>query len=153
MKKVTLLLGVAFLSLLVWSCGESANSDTETKKTERKEITKDDTEKKISWREMTVELYCKINNEERALLMEKYWEKFKGKGYSEVKDIYAEYTNEEEAIIEKYNLEKRGELNNFFKYNYSEIEEYQKTNPNFIDYPDYKEAKKKILDFAMAKTY
>jgi len=153
MKKVTLLFSVAVLSILLWSCGENTPKETETTKTEKKEITKENPDQKISWKEMTVELYCKINNEERALLMDKYWEKFKGKEYSEVKDIYEEYINEEQAIIDKFNLKNKDVLNRFFKHNYSEIEEYKKTDPNTIEYPEYVDAKKKVLDLSMAKVY
>jgi len=153
MKKVTLVFSIAILSVLLWSCGESTNKETETTKTEKKEITKENPDQKITWKEMTVELYCKINNEERALLMDKYWEKFKGKDYSEVKDIYNEYDNENKALITKYNLKNRGVLNKFFKYNYSEIEEYKKTDPNNIEYPEYVEAKKKVLDLSMVNVY
>jgi len=64
--------------------------------------------------EITLELYCNVINELRALLMENYWDQFKGKTYKEAKD-------------------------------------FQKSNPEYIDYPEYKDTREVVGSFAMKK--
>lgn len=146
MKKTALLLAVFILSVILWSCG----SDTPKKENseEKVEATKNE---KIDARSMTVELYSKIISAQRKLLMEKYWAEFKGKEYIEIKDLYSEYLKEEDAILEKYNIEDELVLSSFFRSHYSEVEAYRKSDSEIIVYPEYPEAKKLIGEFAMAK--
>lgn len=127
------------------SCGQNQSKTESTE--QKKEMAKAKPEKA----EMTVELYCKVSNEEKALLMEKYWDKFKGKTYEDVKDIYAQYQKEEDAIYEKHGIENKLDMSNFFRSNWKEIEEFQKNNPENKDYPEYQDAKKKMASFAMKK--
>ena len=128
------------LGMLI-SCGspkENSNDSQETKK-----------EQKAKNGKLDVETYCKMSNEFRALLMEKYWEQFKGKSYEEVKDIYEKYQKEEDAIFDKYGLENKLDFSNFFRGHFKEIEAFQKTNPEYKEYEEYPDAKRKIVDFAM----
>jgi len=141
MKKITLVLPI-LLSFLISSCGSNGeskkNSDQQKNKTEKVKQDK---------KGLTVETYSALINEQRALLMEKYWDDFKGKDYDEVKDLYEEYKKEEEAIHEKYGIEKVLDISHYFRRNMKEIMEYQKNNPDFKDYPEYNDAKKKLFAF------
>ena len=145
MKKITIIFAI-MLSFLVFSCGQ--DSAVEKKDTTKKvRIAKSKKNKK----KMTVERYCKIRGELRALLMEKYWSKLKGKKYSEVKDIYDEYLNDEKSIYAKNNIEKPLEFNTFIRGNYKKVQEYSKTNPDYKVYEDFPAAVRMTLDFTMAK--
>jgi hypothetical protein len=148
MKKVTLLVAAVVLSAFLWSCssGSQENKAIE-KKVEKTEKTET---KKIGSRDLTVELYSKIINEQRELLMGKYWEQLKGKEYNEVKDKYAEYKKEDDAIIAKYNLDNELVLSSFFRSNYSEVEKFRKSDPNAKEYPEYNDAKNKMIDLSSA---
>lgn len=148
MKKVTLLVTAVVLSAFLWSCG---NGSQDNKAVEKKVDKTEKTEKvKIGSRDLTVELYSKIINEQRKLLMENYWEQFKEKEYNEVKDKYAEYKKEDDAIIVKYNLENELVLSSFFRSNYSKIEEYRKNDSDAKEYPEYNDAKNKMIDLSSA---
>lgn len=127
------------------SCSQNQSESETTGQKEEK------TEAKAKKAEMTVELYCKVTNAEKALLMEKYWDKFKNKSYEEVKDVYEQYEKDENAIHEKYGIEESIKLMHFFRSNWKEIEEFQKDNPENKDYPEYQEAKEKMVSFAMKK--
>ncbi len=146
MKKLMLLVGTIAFMMTIISCSQN-QSKTETTKQKQEE-----TRVKPEKAEMTVELYCKVTNAEKALLMEKYWDKFKNKSYEEVKDVYEQYKKDEDAIHEKYGIEEPIKLMHFFRSNWKEIGEFQKDNPENKDYPEYQEAKEKMISFAM-KSY
>lgn len=145
MKKVTILVAIAFLSAFLCSCG----SDSQDAKTDDKKVEKSEA-KKIGSSDLTVELYSKIINEQNDLLMGKYWDQFKGKDYQDVKDIYAAYKNEDDAIIVKYNLKDGLVLSSFFRSNFREVEDYRKNDPEAKEYPEYNDAKRKMIDLATA---
>ncbi|MFP4557541.1 MAG: hypothetical protein ACLFNU_11790 [Bacteroidales bacterium] len=142
MKKITFVLPIV-LSFLISSCGSSdeskKSSDQQKNKTEKVKEEK---------KGLTIESYSALVNEQRALLMEKYWEDFKGKDYEEVKDLYEEYKKEEEAIHKKYGIEDILDISNFFRGHMKDVMEYQKNNPDFKDYPEYDEARRKLIAFA-----
>lgn len=141
MKKTILVLPIV-LSLIFSSCGSS----DESKKSSDKQNTKSEKVKEEK-KELTIETYSALVNELRALLMEEYWEDFKGKDYEEVKDLYNEYKKDEKAIEEKYGIEDVLDISNYFRRHMKEIMEYQKNNPDFKDYPEYNDAKKKLIAF------
>ncbi len=145
MKKITLLFAV-MLSFTVFSCGQ--DSTVEKKDTTKKVRT---AKSKKNKKKMTVERYCKIRGELRALLMEKYWPKLKGKKYSEVKDIFDEYLNDEKLIYARNNIVKPNNFNTFVRGNYAKIQEYSKTNPDYKEYKDFPAATRMTIDFTMAK--
>lgn len=131
---------ITILSMFLLACGSP--------KEEKKEQRADKKEQKKK-EKLDLETYCKIVNEQRALLMEKYWEQFKGKSYEEVEDIYKAYQKEEDAIYEKYGLENKLDLGHYFRRNFKEVEAFQKTNPEYKDYEEYPDAKRKIVNFAL----
>ncbi|MDD4150092.1 MAG: hypothetical protein PHE33_08690 [Bacteroidales bacterium] len=146
MKTNLLILGAIILTIAVISCNQNSEKPTSTsqEKSEKKEADK------TTEAEMTVELYCKVNNELKALLMEKYWDKFKDKTYEEAKDDYAQYIKDEQAICEKHGIIDQLDLSNFFRGNFSEIEKFQDNNPDYKDYPEYQDAKEKVVSFAFS---
>jgi hypothetical protein len=101
--------------------------------------------------ELTIETYCAVRVELRDLLMQNYWEKFKGKEYEEVKDLYDNYLEEEAAIYEKHGIEDPLDLNDFFREHFAAVEEYQRNNPDYIDYPEFSDARMALASFATAK--
>ncbi|MFW5658321.1 MAG: hypothetical protein ACOCYF_02630, partial [Bacteroidota bacterium] len=129
MKNLLLLVGTVAFMMTNISCSQNQSESEATGQKEEK------TEAKAKKAEMTVELYCKVTNAEKALLMEKYWDKFKNKSYEEVKDVYEQYEKDENAIHEKYGIEESIKLMHFFRSNWKEIEEFQKDNPENKDYP------------------
>lgn len=145
MKKLLLLFGTAALINVAISCGQN---QSETEAIQQKEAKADVKPEKA---EITVELYCKVNNELKTLLMEKYWYRFNGKSYDDVKNDYAQYREDEDAIYGKYGIADPLELNNFFRSNFSAIGEFQKDNPENKEYPEYQDAKDKLASFAMRK--
>ena len=146
MRKLTLLAAL-MISLLFVACGDSNSKDKDSKKakTEKKES------KKVEKKELTVETYCKIKNEQEKLLMETYWEQFRGKDYADVKDLYDQYNKELREIETKNGVEEKGDLNSFIRGRYSEVSEYCKNDPNTKEYAELTEAKKKIVSLAFAK--
>ncbi len=145
MKNLLLLVGTVALMIATVSCSQNQS------KTESIEQKEEKLKAKPEKAEMTVDLYCKVSNEEKALLMEKYWDKFKDKSYEEVKDVYEQYQKDEDAIYKKYGIEDPLIMNNFFRSNWKEIEEFQKDNPENKDYQEYQEAKEKLISLAMKK--
>ena len=144
MKKNILIPGI-LCALLFYSCG---GSDTKSDSTsESPTVEKEKAQEFI----MTPESYVKIRIDLRKLMMEEYWPQFKGKEYAEIKDIYEEYLVEKEAIYAKHGLDDPGEMSNYFRGHFSEIEEYQKTDPNYKEYPDYSEAKLAFGSLAIAR--
>ncbi len=145
MRKLTLL-AVLITSLLFVACGDSNSKDKDSKKakTEKKES------KKVEKKELTVETYCKIKNKQEKLLMETYWEQFKGKDYADVKELYDQYSKELREIETKNGVEK-GDLNSFIRGRYSEVSEYCKNDPDTKEYAELTEAKKKIVSLSFAK--
>ena len=135
MKNIFLFISVVFAILV--SCGTPNDNNREHNQ-----------EQKVKINKLNVEIYCDVSNEIRALLMEKYWDQFKGKSYDEVKDIYAQYLKDEDAIFTKYDLENNQDLSNYFRKYFREIEAYQATNPAYKDYKEYDKAKRKLMEFA-----
>ncbi len=142
MKKGIVFISLVF-SILAFSCssGDSTKGDNE-KTTNKKNV---ETEKA----DMTIELYAKIVNEQRALLVEKYWPQFKGKDREENRDLYNKYIKEKGDILEKHGFDRDYELSRYFRNNTKEVMKYQRANPDFIEYPEYGEAKMAIIDMAM----
>jgi hypothetical protein len=130
--------------MLVCSCGSGTNTDSNNEKTENKKSAK--SEKK----EMTIELYSKIVNERRALLMEKYWPKFKENNKEENQKLFKKYIEEEKDILENHGFARDYDLSRYFRKNMKEVMKYQKTNPEFVEYPEYGEAKRATIDLAMS---
>ncbi|MFO7863538.1 MAG: hypothetical protein R6U85_06025 [Salinivirgaceae bacterium] len=141
MKKQIVFIGIA-ISMLVYSCGSDPKKDSSNEKT-----AKTKSEKK----EMSTEVYAKIVNEQRALLMEKYWPKLQENSEKENENLYEEYNEEMKDILEKYGFDREYDLPRYFRRNMKEVMKYQKTNPDFIDYPDFGKAKTKIIDIGMSK--
>ncbi len=141
MKKLILVFAVLFSFLLV-SCGQNSSETTSKSATTSKSPEKKD-------EEITVEKYVNFYKEADALLMEKYWPQFKGKSYSEAKDLYAQYKKEEKALFEKYNIENPLDLSSFFRSNFKDIEEYRKNDPDYTKYPEYDEARQQLAGYAM----
>lgn len=144
MKRHSLILPLVLSLLLLASCGSKENPDkAETKKEVQ-------TKKAQTPEEgLTVEKYCKLTNETRTLLMEEYWEQFKGKPFAEVKDLYEQYQEDEEAIHKKYGIEDVLDISNYFRSHFKEIEEYRQNDPDFVEYPEYDDARRVLADFAM----
>jgi hypothetical protein len=141
MKKLILVFAVLFSFLLV-SCGQD-NSET----TSQSATTSKSPEKKDE--EITVERYVNYYKEADALLMEKYWPQFKGKSYSEAKDLYAQYKKEAKALFEKHNIENPKDLYSFFRRNFKDIEEFRKNDPDYTKHPEYDEARLQLSDYAI----
>lgn len=137
MKKAVLAL-VVLLSFVLVSCGQDS-SETKRKKVEKK------------YDEVTVEKYVNFYKDADALMMEKYWPKFKGKEYSDVKDQYEQYKKEEKALLEKHNIEDFSDLQKFFRRNFKEVREYRENDPDYKEYPEMQAAKEQIIDYAMKK--
>ncbi len=135
---------IMILTAFIMACG------TSEKETEKKPDKKAKTEKKEE-KKLDIETYCKVVNEERALLMEKYWKDFKGKSYAEVKDIYEEYEKEVDAIYEKHGIENKLDIGHFFRRHFKEVRAFQETNPEFKEYEEYNDAKRKLIEFASAR--
>ncbi len=135
MKKAALALMV-LLSFLLVSCGQDS-SETKSKKVEKKDT------------EVTVEKYVNFYKDADALMMEKYWPKFKGKSYSEAKDLYEQYKKEENALLEKHNVEDFSDLQKFFRRNFKKVSEYRKNDPDYKEYPEMQAAKEQLMDYAM----
>lgn len=132
----------AILILAMFAIGCGGNSG-ETEATEEKAAVNE--KAKPEKVELTVELYCKINDEDRALMME-YWPIFKDKPYEDIKPQLVEYMAKDDEILVKYGIEDPLDMGNFFRYNFAEIEEYNKTNPDYKEYADYNEAHMGIAD-------
>ncbi|MDA3838032.1 MAG: hypothetical protein PF574_03510 [Candidatus Delongbacteria bacterium] len=142
MKRILpLLLAITILFL---GCG-SGTEKTDSQKSIEKKLTK------VEKIELTTERYCMIIKEKKKLLMETYWDQFKGKNYEEVKDVYAQYLKEEKAIEQKYGIVKWDALSSFFRTNFKEIEEYMANDPENIEYPERPDAKKTLINFAEYK--
>lgn len=135
MKKAALAL-IVLLSFVLVSCGQDS-TETKSKKAEKKD------------EEITVEKYVNFYKDADALMMEKYWPKFKGKSYSEVKDLYAQYKKEENALLEKHNVEDFSDLQKFFRRNFKKVSEYRKNDPDYKEYPEMQAAKEQLMDYAM----
>lgn len=144
MKNILLIFGVVSIAVATISCNQSPKESASEKKTETKKTAKSEDV------ELNVELYCKISNAEKALLMDKYWEKFKGKSYEEAKADFDQYQKEEDAIYEKHGIEDKLKISNFFRGHFREIAEFQKNDPDFKEYPEYADAKNKLISFAMS---
>lgn len=142
MKKATLLSTIFVLSVFLWSCGSNETRENDVKTTNSKTVK----EKKAK---MTVEKYCTIYKELDKLLMEKYWKDFKGKEYDEVKNIFAQYVEEEKAIKQKHDAGKY--FSNFYSHNFKEIKEFRANDPEYIEYPEHKDALKTVSDFSIKK--
>ena len=137
MKKAALAL-IVLLSFVLVSCGQDS-SETKSKKAEKKD------------EEVTVEKYVNFYKEADALMMEKYWPKFKGKAYSDVKDLYAQYKKEEKALLEKHNIESFSDLYQYFRKNFKKVREYRENDPDYKKYPEKDEAKQQLANYAMKK--
>lgn len=143
MKRSTLIIMI-LLSFVFCSCGQ--NTEDKTGKSPKQTKSR---VKKAKKEKMTVEKYCKIKNETRKLLMEKYWIKFKGKKYSEVKDLYSQYVKEEKDIYKKYKIKKPLSLTSYFRRHFKEIDAYKAKDPEYKEYPEYAPAAKTVIEFAM----
>lgn len=137
-KKLLLVLFALSFGVAI-SCSDQKSQEQPRAKAEKKEK-----------EEMTVEKYCAFYNDYDKLMMEKYWPKFKGKEYSEVKDLYDEYKKEEGAIYTKHNVE-YNDLASFFRSNFSAVEKYRQNDPNYKSYPEKQKAKETLVGFAMKK--
>lgn len=101
---------------------------------------------------MSIETYAKIVNEQRALLVEKYWPMLKGQQYTDVKNELESYLKEEKDIVEKYGFERDFDLSWYFRRNMKEVMAYQKTNPEYKEYPQYNAAKSHVVDLLMKRS-
>ncbi|MCP3924445.1 MAG: hypothetical protein GY714_17875 [Desulfobacterales bacterium] len=143
MKKSTLLF-VIILSFFVWSCGQS--NEDKIKKSPKQTKSR---VKKAKKEKMTLEKYSKIKNETRKLLMEKYWVMFKGKKYSDVKDLFSQYVKEEKDIYKEHEIDKPGSLVKYFRGHFKEIDEYKAKDPEYKNYPEYAAAARTIMDYTV----
>ena len=152
MRKVTLIMGLSVLLALV-SCGKgnkTANKGkTDTTKAVATEVKK-----------MTVENAAQLDYEQAKLLMEKYWSEFKGKDYSAVKDIYAQYQKEIDEIYQKHGVSTNRSGFNKQSYTYwhrdhrQEMKEYRKNHPDldfYEKYPEYIDALTQVSKYIMAE--
>ncbi|MDA3886708.1 MAG: hypothetical protein PF638_14030 [Candidatus Delongbacteria bacterium] len=142
MKRILpLLLAITIIFIGCGSGSEKANSP-------KPKVKKSAKEEKIK---LTTERYCMIYKEKDKLLIETYWEQFKGKKYEDVKDIYAKYVDEDKAIDIKYKIGRWDALSSFFRGHFKEISEYRANDPEYIEYPEMKDAKQLLTEFAFAK--
>ncbi|NOR44227.1 MAG: hypothetical protein GQ534_01470 [Candidatus Delongbacteria bacterium] len=142
MKKILpLLLAITIIFL---GCGGESKKENSVKPAVKKTA-------KVEKIKLTTERYCMIYKKKDKLLMETYWKQFKGKKYEEVKDIYAQYKEEDKAIDQKYKTGRWDALSAFFRRNFKEIKEYRASDPEYIEYPEYQEAKNLLVDFSFAK--
>lgn len=132
---------IVVFSMVVFSCGSGENAKRESSSRKSKDMGK----------EMTIETYAKIVNEQRALLVEKYWPKFKDQNYEDVKNELESFLEEEKDIIEKYGFDRDFDLPVYFRRNMKEVMTYQKSNPDYKDYPEYGDAKNKVVSLMMKK--
>ncbi|HUX55286.1 MAG TPA: hypothetical protein VMV56_12780 [Williamwhitmania sp.] len=154
MRKQTLFLVTLAVSLLAFtSCGGGKSDNTTSKKAEIAQNSQPE-------KEMTIETACKLDNELATLLMQNYWDKFKGKDYKDIKDIYEQYLKEESAIYNKYGVstDHHGFSVQSYQYwasdNRAEMKKYRKEHPEYdfyVKFPEFLEAKAKILNCATAK--
>lgn len=144
MKKIVVVVAVAF-SLSLIACGQKEAGVEKNEPTQKKESAK----KKKD--EVTVEKYVSFYKERDALLMEKYWPKFKGKSYEDVKDLYAKYLEEEKALSEKHGIADLGDLYRFFRKNFRQVREYRENDPEYKKYPEMQDAKATLVKFASAR--
>ena len=142
MKQILVLLFA--MAIMFVGCGGESEKIKTAKTLEKESV-------KVEKIKLTVERYCMIDKEKSKLLMETYWEQFKGKKYEDVKDTYAQYNKEIKAIELKYDINEKDELNSFFKKNYKEIYKYPANDPEYIKYPEHNEAKKVLMELAMSK--
>lgn len=147
MKKLYIAVTMAFF-LLFFSCGDSSKEVTKAPEKIKKARKSKKKKSKI-----TVEKYCSVNKELKALLMEKYWSKFKGKEYKEIKGIYNDYLNDEKKIYAKYDIKKPLRLSSFFRTHFKEVEAYNSKDPDYKKYEEYPKAKRHIISYAMKKAY
>ncbi len=102
---------------------------------------------------ITIDKYSKLNLEEAKLLMEKYWYKFKGKDYNQVKDQFEKYKKEANDIFLKYGITDKQELVEWVKDHKKEIRQYWKDYPRYevhALYPEFEAANEKIHELAQA---
>jgi hypothetical protein len=147
MKKSAFILIIITISVFVWSCGQNNEDKIRNSTNHNKSRAK-----RVKKKKMTIEKYSKVNNETRKLLMEKYWPKFKGKKYNEVKDLFTQYKEEKKDIYSKYKIDKKSSLHYFFKRNFKEIYKYEAKDSEYKKYPEYSNAAKVVIDFTM-KSY
>ena len=105
---------------------------------------------------MTIKKSIKLENEKAELLMEQYWDKFKGKKYKDVKNTYKKYIQEQNELYKKYDISKDDVQDyTYFKRDHrSELKEFRKNNPEYDyykKYPAYVNAMQKLSDFASTK--
>ncbi len=143
MKKSTLILALITLSIIMFSCGggnESTSSQNEIQETKT-------TQEKPSEPKMTVEKAAHLDYELAALLMDNYWEKFEGKKYAEIKDLYSKYYKQQKEIYRKYGVTKEGWNQQQFVYwgmdHKKELKAFRKAHPEYdfyTKYPNYRDA-------------
>jgi len=150
MRKQTLFLVTLAVSLLAFtSCGGGKSDNTTSKKVEIAQNSQPE-------KEMTIETACKLNNELATLLMQNYWDKFKGKDYKDVKNIYEQYLKEKDAIYNKYGVstDKHGFSVQDYTYwtmdNRADMKKYRKEHPEYdfyVKFPEFLEANAKISTY------
>lgn len=144
-KTMGAIMAIALSSILVVSCG---GKDADTQKAGKEKET-------VKKQEMTIERAAELDNKLAALLMEEYWDKFKGKNYKDVKDIYEKYEEEQKAIYAEYGITQKDRQNHtYWKLeNRSELKEFRQNNPEYdfySNYPEYMEALRKVSDLSSA---
>ena len=143
--RLLLMYAILILALFTIGCGGNHGESEATE--ENAAVNEKAKSEKV---ELTVALYCKIINEDRALMME-YWPILKDKPYEDIKPQLDEYMAKEDEIYVKYGIEDPLDMGSFFRSNFAEVEAYNKTNPDHKEYPDYNEAKMGMADLVIKR--
>jgi hypothetical protein len=148
MKRITPLFLV--ITVIFLGCGGGAKDDNANTADSKIQVTE---EKKVA-QEMTVEKYAKMDFELASMLMEKHYDKLKGKEYEEVKDIYYKFLEDKASIYKKYNITDPQDNSNWARKNKVKLKAYREAHPEinyFKKYPDFKEAYIVIYNLARAE--
>lgn len=102
---------------------------------------------------MTVEKYADMDFELASILCIDYYEKLKDKEYDEVKNIYAEFLKDKDAIYKKYGVTDPHQNAVWAKKHIKELKEYRKNHQEinyYTKYPDFRDANVTIYRLARA---
>lgn len=147
---------MAFLAIIYTvtfvACGEN-KEHTKTKG----DVSQVEEVKSVSSKpQMTLENASKLEFERVSLLMNKYWVKFKGKDYADVKDIYAKFKDEDNKIFQKFGVTNKQSYTYWKRDHKSELHTYRKTHPQYdfyVKFPEYKKALITLYHFDEAKRH
>lgn len=148
MKKIIPLFLV--ITVIFLGCGGGTKDDNANTADSKIQVTE---EKKVA-QEMTIEKYAKLDFELATMLMEKYYDKLKGKKYEEVIEIYNNFNAEKDSVYHKYGVFDKQKNSYWARDNRVALKTYRTEHPelNYYEkYPEFKEANIAIYHLAEAE--